>query len=714
MTRRLLFVLAVVLSGCHKYEARPLPSPASPDPQPPDSVAGLRAGFGRADITPPPGAGMFCYGPEGREARGYRQRLYARALVLEDASGERLGLVVVDLCVVSPLLHRLAAERIVENTRIGADRLVLAATHTHSAPSHFFAAKLYNDWGASVAGFDSLLAEFIVSRIAAAVSDAVAELRPARVAWGTAVIWGQTRNRSYEAFALNSPPASLPRSDLDLDSAYQAVDPTWTMLRVDVLDAVRGEYEPAGALSIFAIHGTAVPAASDLYDADVHGYLQRGLERHIDRINDRPAGFRPRAIHLVANGTAGDVSPNWSEPSRCGAFSLRSVPRPSGPRTPPVAEGWCEPPGDSVAACLATARVDMDAVGSALAERSVALFDSLGSSLRYDMRLARAFHTVPLQGDSAPEGLCDEPRLGTAAVGGASDGYTRNQGWRFLGLVPIGYEQGNSAIKESNESCQGPKRNAIFPFQSMMAGPHGFPEAAQFSVLRVGDMLIGTVPAEVTVTAGARMKEAMLREVGDSSASVALMTLTNGYIQYVTTREEYSAQRYEGGATIYGPGTAAAVEEQLADLAARLDNGTMASADHPVTPITAYPGKHKPIVPDTSAGPPLDRINRSIEKLDCSGDTVTVRWIDAYPGRLMPADGPVIRIERETTSAGWVPVVWDDDVRLEVRAIKRLGDRGYLWEAKWMPSEAGGRYRVVLVARDALPEVIGQQFRFCR
>jgi neutral ceramidase len=613
----------------------------------------------------------------------------------------------------------LVADRIVETTGIGADRLFLAATHTHSAPSHFFAAKLYNDWGASVVGFDSVLVEFLVSRIAAAVSSASADLRPARAAWGAAVIWGQTRNRSYEAFVLNSPQAFLPipSGDLDLAPSYRAVDPVWTMLRVDLFNPVHEVFEPAGAFSIFAIHGTAMPAANDLLDADVHGYLQRGLERHIDSLNGREVGFRPQAVHLVANGTAGDISPNWSEPTRCGAYELRSVVRPSGPRTPPEAEGWCAPAIESMTACLAVAQVDMEAVGSSLRARAIALYDSLGTELRDDLRLGHAFRTVPLQGDSAPEALCDKPKVGTAAIGGAADGYTRNQDWRFLGLFPIGYEQGGSAVKESNKSCQGPKRVALYPFQSIAAGPHGFPEVAQISVLRVGEMHIGTVPAEVTVTAGARMKEAMIRQVGDGETmgdSALLMTLTNGYLQYVTTREEYAAQRYEGAATIYGPGTADAFEEQLADLVVELDDARSKHGGDAVAPIIAYPGKHRSIVPSASAGPPMDRITRAIERLHCSGDTVIVRWVDAYPGRLVPADGSVIRIESERRPADWVTEVWDDDTRLEVRAIKPLGDRGYLWEAKWTPAEAKGTYRVVLVARLGVEAATGQPFRVCR
>src|SRR2546428_78337 len=101
--------VSLVAAGCMAYYEEPLPSPTSSRPVP---ASGLRAGFGRADITPPPGVGLAGNGPEGRRAAGYRVRLYARALLLEDGTGERVALVVADLPQVTPNLHRLTALRI--------------------------------------------------------------------------------------------------------------------------------------------------------------------------------------------------------------------------------------------------------------------------------------------------------------------------------------------------------------------------------------------------------------------------------------------------------------------------------------------------------------------------------------------------------------------------------------------------------------------------
>lgn len=698
MVRPQLVVAVGLIAACGiSYHERLLPDTASPPPVP---SAGLRAGFGRVDITPPPGVGLSGNGPEGRRSTGYRVRLYARALLLEDRSGERVAFVVADLPHISPNLHRLTAQRIRGSTGIGADRLVIAATHVHAGPGHFYAERQYNKSTSRVEGYDSAMVEFLVSRFAQAVLAALRDTALARVAWGSAAVWGHTRNRSYEAFLRNkpewTPPAPVPPG---LDPAHRAVNPLWTMVRID--QRGRGAdtaYRPAGALSVFALHGTADAPENELLDAGIHGIIERGLERHVAASSGRGTAF-----HLVADGAEGDVSPDWPAQSRCGPPELRPTVEPGGPRTPPGPWEWRDRPPAWLALCRAAARDYVNTAGDSLAARASALFDALSPALRGDLRIGVAFRTVRLKGDPR---LCPNPETGSSTLGGAEDGRTRLYGWRLFGIFPLGLEEGGHAIRPNPHDCQREKRVALGGLQrALILGEHGLPEVAQLSVIRLGDLFVGVVPAEVTTRAGELMQRAITDSAGHGTA--ALMGLANGYLQYVTTDAEYGAQAYEGGSTLYGPNTARVLADELGRLAGSLARSG-ASPVNPVDSLIEYPGKSTTILPRRTAGPPPERITRVMLDQACRGDTLVARWRDVHPGRLVPADGPVLSIDR-LAGERWEEAVRDDDRELEIRALRSLGGRGYVWEARWHHTPRAGVFRVVLIARPGLAEVTGDR-----
>src|SRR2546427_4480347 len=292
-------------------------------------------------------------------------RLNARVLVLADGGGNRLALVVADLPLSSALLHRRVAALTARTDGIGADRLVIAVTHTHAGPGHYFEAAGYNDQGSSVAGFDPMMVDSLTARMARAVHAAVADLRPARVAWGSRAVWGATRIRSLPAMLRNIPmPTALVDAPAGVALEYQLVDPELAMLRIDQRDSASGAFRPAGAFSIFAMHGTGNAPSNDLLDADIHGLVERRLERHIDRDLNRvsDSGFVPRAVYLFANGAEGDVSPAWPPQSRCDVPVLAALPALDGPFTRTLWQ-WRLPTATHLASCQHAAREAIAVIG---------------------------------------------------------------------------------------------------------------------------------------------------------------------------------------------------------------------------------------------------------------------------------------------------------------------------------------------------------------
>ncbi|HEX6133143.1 MAG TPA: neutral/alkaline non-lysosomal ceramidase N-terminal domain-containing protein [Longimicrobiales bacterium] len=693
-----LLPAVLLLTGCIST----LPAPVSPEPA--AQSRSLRAGFARVDITPPPGVGLFGYGPEGKRAEGFRQRLWARALVLEDVDGERIAFVSADLGAVSALLHRWTAEHTI-GAGIGADRLVIAATHTHAGPNHHFG-RVFDLGGSAVTGFDRAWTGELSERIGAAVREAAAGLRPARAAWTVFPVWGVTFNRDPAPYADNEPrwrpvfdTVAMPASTAA--QPYSSIDPTWALLRIDTRGD-DGRYRATGALSVFGMHGTGNPSANTLLDADLHGMTTQRIER---ALSGPVPGPHPRVLHLFTNGSAGDATAMPTD-TRCPVPVLRNRIGPDAVLTILLGHAWAEPDAGVTAACMARSRRRMRAVADTLAARAIAAFRS-ATPRDSTLRIRRAFRTV--EPGREPD-FCTQPRVGVATAGGAPDGWTRF-GMSFVRDVEEGAGARDTTRRDPLGRCHAPKRYLGGNWlQAPLADWHLLPRAAQLAVVRIGDITIATMPAEVTTTAGGRIRDAVAARLGEPRGSVLLMTLVNGYLQYLTTPEEYAHQHYAGGATIFGRTSARGFQRLLADLAGTLAAGAPAPAPDPGD-MRVWLNARVKRAPSPDQGPPT--VRRLILPVDCIEGVVHFTWRDLYPGRLLREPYPLLRIERQQRNGTWLPVAWDDDEHVEIRAERPLGRTGYRWNARWSAGAGDAPIRLVLTERPGHPAMESRPVQNC-
>jgi hypothetical protein len=401
------------------------------------------------------------------------------------------------------------------------------------------------------------------------------------------------------------------------------------------------------------------------------------------------------------------VSPNLPGYTRCELLRFRLGRRAEGPRSAPAAEEWRPRRKKDTDDCLARARLAIERLGAELSAEAVRLFESIET--RRDLELGRAVETVDLHQAATGLELCEQPLTGTANYAGGQDGRSRIDGWKVFWFWHSRIEQGGQAINRNPSGCHGAKVIGLGPLQRLVIRRYGLPTFAQVAVFRVGNRLLGLLPAEVTTEAGMRMKHRMeqVSSAGGSAGDTAVVvSLANGFMQYVTTAEEYEAQRYEGGSNIYGPNSARALETRLAALASSLAQGDPIVR---VLPIDADPGPMHSYFRRATDGPrPSDGL-RKIRSLRCYPNLVTVTWQDAYPGLLAPAEGQVLEIQqRAGVGSGWSHAAWDDQSDVEVRARGAVS-KGYGWEARWhRPPQALGEVRVVIPARpkSRLPELV--------
>ena len=274
----------------------------------------LRVGVGRADITPP--TGYFTMGNVRSDARakGQHTRLQARAIVLE--RGEtKVALVVTDLCCVAGGLLTEAAKQL-EGRGIDERSMVVAGTHTHSAPGQYFPFAAHD---ITFPNFptptqfslqpDPQLYAFLATRIATAIARADDDLAPGAAAWGhTEIPVGLTENRSIEAHLANY---GIER-DLGEGSASESphgagstIDPDLDVLRVDKL--LDGRLVPVGLWSTFANHGTVtLGSRAQNYNGDHLGAAMLATEDALRRTGGTPRG--QDLVTAFSNADEGDTS----------------------------------------------------------------------------------------------------------------------------------------------------------------------------------------------------------------------------------------------------------------------------------------------------------------------------------------------------------------------------------------------------------------------
>ncbi|HUI25910.1 MAG TPA: neutral/alkaline non-lysosomal ceramidase N-terminal domain-containing protein, partial [Candidatus Kryptonia bacterium] len=96
----------------------------------------LRAGFASCDITPPFGLPLGGYGARVAGADATLDPLCCRAVVLDDGRST-IAIVVLDLVHVFGEWVARVRSRLASDLGIAAERVLIAATHTHSGPGTF-------------------------------------------------------------------------------------------------------------------------------------------------------------------------------------------------------------------------------------------------------------------------------------------------------------------------------------------------------------------------------------------------------------------------------------------------------------------------------------------------------------------------------------------------------------------------------------------------
>jgi neutral ceramidase len=97
------------------------------------------------------------------------------------------------------------------------------------------------------------------------------------------------------------------------------------------------------------------------------------------------------------------------------------------------------------------------------------------------------------------------------------------------------------------------------------------PKILPLQLFVIGDIALAGLPFEITTIAGKRLRESLQETLSPRGVKrVILCPYANGYSGYITTNEEYQAQIYEGGHTVFGEWSLAALQTKFDILAAEM------------------------------------------------------------------------------------------------------------------------------------------------
>ncbi len=303
-----------------------IPTVAAAEPNQPKV---FRAGAATSNITPFLGTDLIG-GFLPRGSTHIHDDLHARCLVLDDGK-MKLALVIIDNVKFPTEIHFPTKKLIEKKTGLPPENVLIAATHTHSAPSLR---------GTSYLKLNEPLDDyqmFVIRRIADGVQRAINHLEPARIGWGEGKMPQHVFNRRWllkDGQTVTSPfgeeelAAMNPGRYLDvLDKPAGPVNP-----KVYVLSVESTEGRPIALLANYWLHYVGGVGKGHV-SADYFGVFAERIKQllcsrsretsdHSGQPNSHESGYEdhPPFVGMLSNGASGDVNnndyANYNKPGR--------------------------------------------------------------------------------------------------------------------------------------------------------------------------------------------------------------------------------------------------------------------------------------------------------------------------------------------------------------------------------------------------------------
>lgn len=255
-------------------------------------IGALKAGAAKVDITPKESVWLSGYSSRNKPSEGVLDKLYAKALVLDDGEN-KMAIVSVDLLWVPLEITTIIRREVNEKIGIAETNILICATHTHFGPKIDRIAKDWPDTPASKV--DKAYVANLTQKIIKVILTAEKKSRQAQVGATKGQISEIVYNRRTKkpdgtvAMTFRLPAAKA-------EYVFGSVDPEINILRV----------EEAGGALVGAIVNYACHPVSGAKDTEKFYYISADYPGYTAKVIEKIEG----GICLFALGAAGNMNPN--------------------------------------------------------------------------------------------------------------------------------------------------------------------------------------------------------------------------------------------------------------------------------------------------------------------------------------------------------------------------------------------------------------------
>ncbi|CAG4949494.1 unnamed protein product [Colias eurytheme] len=229
------------------------------------------------------------------------------------------------------------------------------------------------------------------------------------------------------------------------------------------------------------------------------------------------------------------------------------------------------------------------------------------------------------------------------------------------------------------------------------------PHTISISLIMLGNFAIAGVPGEPTTMAGRRIKEVVGSVMEDRGyrGRVVVGGLTNEYIHYVTTFEEYQIQRYEAASVIYGPNTLDIFLNKFREFTAvAIEGGNVPPGPEPLDSRDNTISLILPVVMDTAPfGTNFGDVLEQPPGTVSPGDVVSASFVAANPRNDLLQESSHAAVER-LELGHWVLVASDADWNTKFKwkresTILGTSTATFEWEIPQTSSPSNLPHRIV-------------------